>query len=55
MRHAEFSLRSVNFDWNTKRLHASTISKFEIYSKKHSKIKKYIEFSKLKNIKHFNN
>jgi len=33
----EFNSGSFNFDWNTKRPHASTVSKFEVYSKKHSK------------------
>jgi len=70
----EFNSGSFNFDWNTKRPHASTVSKFEVltltgipkdrtrlrypnlkFTLKNIQNKKYIKFSKLKNIKHFNN
>jgi len=70
----EFNSGSFNFDWNTKRPHASTVSKFEVltltgipkdrmrlrypnlkFTLKNIQKKKYIKFSKLKNIKHFNN
>jgi len=70
----EFNSESFNFDWNTKRPHASTVSKFKVltltgipkdrmrlrypnlkFTLKNIQNKKYIKFSKLKNIKHFNN